>query len=60
MTSSPVEREQDAALNAQHLDLLVAAITTQIEQVRSQVRQAVNSAMVASYWQIGVGVENGI
>ena len=53
MTRSPVEREQDAAVTAQHLDLLVAAITTQIEQVRSQVRQAVNSAMVASYWQIG-------
>ena len=32
---------------------LVAAIATQIEQARSQVRQAVNSAMVAGYWQIG-------
>lgn len=53
MTRSPVEREQDSAVDAQHLDLLVAAITTQIEQARSQVRQAVNSAMVASYWQIG-------
>ena len=53
MTSSPAEREQDAGVAAPHLDLLVAAIAIQIEQARSQVRQAVNSAMVASYWQIG-------
>ncbi|MBE0462301.1 MAG: PDDEXK nuclease domain-containing protein [Halomonadaceae bacterium] len=32
---------------------LVSAITQQIEQARGQVRQAVNTAMVQSYWEIG-------
>ncbi|MCC5902103.1 MAG: hypothetical protein JJT87_09255 [Halomonas sp.] len=32
---------------------LVNAITQQIEQARGQVRQAVNTAMVQSYWEIG-------
>ena len=32
---------------------LVSAITQQIEQARGQVRQAVNTAMVRSYWEIG-------
>jgi len=35
------------------LELLVADIAREIESARSQVRQAVNSAMVQSYWQIG-------
>ncbi|UTD56935.1 PDDEXK nuclease domain-containing protein [Halomonas sp. MS1] len=33
---------------------LVSAITQQIEQARGQVRQAVNTAMVQSYWEIGL------
>lgn len=33
--------------------VLVSAITQQIEQARGQVRQAVNTAMVQSYWEIG-------
>lgn len=32
---------------------LVNAITQQIEQARGQVRQALNTAMVQSYWEIG-------
>ena len=32
---------------------LVSAITQQIERARGQVRQAVNTAMVQSYWEIG-------
>lgn len=32
---------------------LVSAIGQQIEQARGQVRQAVNTAMVQSYWEIG-------
>ena len=32
---------------------LVSAMTQQIEQARGQVRQAVNTAMVQSYWEIG-------
>ncbi|HCA00877.1 MAG TPA: DUF1016 domain-containing protein [Halomonas campaniensis] len=32
---------------------LVSAITQQIKQARGQVRQAVNTAMVQSYWEIG-------
>ena len=32
---------------------LISAITQQIEQARGQVRQAVNTAMVQSYWEIG-------
>ncbi|WP_447046007.1 PDDEXK nuclease domain-containing protein [Vreelandella sp. H-I2] len=32
---------------------LVSAITQQIEQARGQVRQAVNTAMVQSYWEVG-------
>ena len=32
---------------------LVSAITQQIEQARGQFRQAVNTAMVQSYWEIG-------
>lgn len=32
---------------------LVSAIAQQIEQARGQVRQAVNTAMVQSYWEIG-------
>ena len=32
---------------------LVSAITQQIEQARGLVRQAVNTAMVQSYWEIG-------
>lgn len=32
---------------------LVSAIAQQIEQARGQVRQAVNMAMVQSYWEIG-------
>ncbi|BBI54826.1 hypothetical protein HORIV_72470 [Vreelandella olivaria] len=32
---------------------LVSAITQQIEQARGQVRQAVNTAMVQSYWEMG-------
>jgi predicted nuclease of restriction endonuclease-like (RecB) superfamily len=36
-----------------HLNALADAIAAQIEAARSQVRRAVNSAMVQSYWQIG-------
>ncbi|MGP9498281.1 PDDEXK nuclease domain-containing protein [Halomonas sp. AOP43-D1-4] len=32
---------------------LISAITQQIEQARGQVRQAVNTTMVQSYWEIG-------
>ena len=32
---------------------LVTQIATQVEQARQHVRQAVNTAMVESYWQIG-------
>ena len=32
---------------------LVSAIAQQIEQARGQVRQAVNTAMAHSYWEIG-------
>ena len=32
---------------------LVSAMTQQIAQARGQVRQAVNTAMVQSYWEIG-------
>lgn len=32
---------------------LVGAIARIIEQARGHVRQSVNSAMVASYWEIG-------
>lgn len=35
------------------LTALANAIATQIEQARTQLRQAVNSAMVHSYWHIG-------
>ncbi len=35
------------------LELLVADIAREIEAARGQVRSAVNSAMVQSYWQIG-------
>lgn len=40
-------------LNAAGLNRLVDAIACQIEQARDQVRQAVNTAMVQSYWEIG-------
>lgn len=40
-------------LSSPSLHTLAEAITWQIEQARSQVRQSVNSAMVQSYWQIG-------
>lgn len=40
-------------LNFTGLNHLVDAIARQIEQARSQVRQAVNIAMVQSYWEIG-------
>ena len=39
--------------NQVQLNQLADAITNFIEQVRAQVRQSVNSAMVQSYWQIG-------
>ena len=39
--------------NQTALSRLVSAITQQIEQARGQVRQAVNTAMVQSYWEIG-------
>lgn len=32
---------------------LVSAITQQIKQARGQVRQAVNTVMVHSYWEVG-------
>ena len=35
------------------LSSLADAIATQIEQARRQLRQAVNSVMVQSYWEIG-------
>lgn len=40
-------------LNTAGLNRLVDAIACQIEQARDQVRQAVNTAMVQSYWEIG-------
>lgn len=40
-------------LTSEHLSGLVQAIASQIEQARANVRQAVNSAMVQSYWQVG-------
>ncbi|MFK7160031.1 PDDEXK nuclease domain-containing protein [Marinospirillum sp. MEB164] len=40
-------------LNTLGFSQLVEAITHQIEQARGQVRQAVNTAMVQSYWEIG-------
>ena len=43
-----MSREPQSALES-----LVAEIAQEIESARSQVRQAVNSAMVQSYWQIG-------
>ncbi|MFY0657495.1 MAG: DUF1016 family protein [Neptunomonas phycophila] len=39
--------------NITHWGNLVEAIAQQIEQARGQVRQAVNNAMVQSYWEIG-------
>ena len=39
--------------NPTALHSLVSAIAQQIEQARGQVRQAVNTAMVKSYWEIG-------
>lgn len=39
--------------NPTALHSLVSAIAQQIEQARGQVRQAVNTAMVQSYWEIG-------
>lgn len=39
--------------NPTTLHSLVSAIAQQIEQARGQVRQAVNTAMVQSYWEIG-------
>ncbi len=35
------------------LNSLISAIVEQIEQAKRQVRQAVNGAMVQSYWQVG-------
>lgn len=40
-------------IDTQRLGTLVEAIAEQIEQARGQVRQAVNAAMVQSYWHIG-------
>ena len=40
-------------IDTQRLGTLVEAIAAQIEQARGQVRQAVNAAMVQSYWHIG-------
>ncbi|WP_119344350.1 PDDEXK nuclease domain-containing protein [Facilibium subflavum] len=40
-------------LNSARLTTLANAIATQIEKARAQVRQAVNTAMVQSYWEIG-------
>ncbi|MFO1217641.1 MAG: PDDEXK nuclease domain-containing protein [Burkholderiaceae bacterium] len=39
--------------NADDLTRLVAQIARVVEQARGHVRQSVNSAMVASYWEIG-------
>lgn len=40
-------------MNPASLSTLANAIAAQIEQARGQVRQAVNTAMVQSYWKIG-------
>lgn len=40
-------------MNPASLNTLANAIAAQIEQARGQVRQAVNTAMVQSYWEIG-------
>jgi len=40
-------------LNEQSLTSLVEPIAHLVEQARGQIRQAVNSAMVQSYWHIG-------
>lgn len=40
-------------MNPTRLSTLANAIAAQIEQARGQVRQAVNTAMVQSYWEIG-------
>ena len=39
--------------DASALSSLISAIAQQIEQARGQIRQAVNSTMVQSYWQVG-------
>ena len=43
----------DATPAVNSLADLVTQIATQVEQARQHVRQAVNTAMVESYWQIG-------
>ncbi|MFZ3193807.1 MAG: PDDEXK nuclease domain-containing protein [Moraxellaceae bacterium] len=43
----------DANPSSNSLADLVTQIATQVEQARQHVRQAVNTAMVESYWQIG-------
>jgi F0F1-type ATP synthase membrane subunit b/b' len=40
-------------MNPARLSTLANAIAVQIEQARRQVHQAVNTAMVQSYWEIG-------
>ena len=44
----PTDERDASALNS-----LISAIAQQIEQARGQIRQAVNSTMVQSYWQVG-------
>jgi hypothetical protein len=43
----------DANPSSSLLAELVDQIATQVEQARQHIRQAVNTAMVESYWQIG-------
>ncbi|WP_431066800.1 DUF1016 N-terminal domain-containing protein [Methylotuvimicrobium sp.] len=48
-----MNQSNNLTTQTQPLSQLVTQIAQHIEQARSQVRQAVNSAMVQSYWEIG-------